>query len=227
MHFIVFALCGLISWTAVACVLWIMVSFNRCGWRSALYLSLRCKKVTFAVIVNLLVPIAIYAVVPLLGAILGQIVGGPYSERYAEAVCYYLPYFYLGSAVESLRPSGFRDVWMPSAPSNTTIIRRRFSDRLLMVWSLVYLGVAAAILAYTTRDLTASSAEPSKPNRCAARVPPVGPRPQLIRAFLQGEDPATRQKLVRSGKVAVQSCVISCAGLRFRKKSAGVRTTGR
>ena len=170
-HFVVFALCNLISWTAVGCVLWVMISFNSVWLALGLYLSLRCKKVTFAVIVNLLVPIGIYAVVPLLGAILGQLVGGPHRDRYAEAVCYYLPYFYLGSAAEALRPSGFRDVWMPSSTyNNYNNYPPDFFISCLMVWSLVYLGVATAILAYTT----------SRFNRIVGRAEQTDPLPPPV-----------------------------------------------
>jgi ABC-type transport system involved in multi-copper enzyme maturation permease subunit len=164
-HFIVFALCGLISWTALACVLWVMISFNSVWLALGLFLSLRCKKVTFAVIVNLLVPIVIYAVVPLLGAIVGEIEGGPHSERYAELVLYYLPYFYLGSVVDSLRPNDFREVWMPSA-SNMRFPPEAFLSSLI-IWSFVYIGVAAAILAYTT----------SRFNRIVGRAEQSGPLP--------------------------------------------------
>jgi hypothetical protein len=170
LHFVIFAVCNLISWTAVACVLWVMISFNLVWIALGLYLSLRCKKVTFAVIVNLLVPIVIYAVFPLLGAILGEIEGGPHSERYAELVCYYLPYFYLGSVVECLRPDQFREIWLPSA----NYMRFPYTVLLnyLVVWSFIYVTVATAILWYTTNRFNriVGRAEQTDP------LPPPAPR---------------------------------------------------
>jgi ABC-type transport system involved in multi-copper enzyme maturation permease subunit len=169
-HFVIFAVCNLISWTAVLCVLWVMVSFNLVWIALGLYLSLRCKKVTFAVIVNLLVPIVIYAVFPLLGAILGEIEGGPHSERYAELVLYYLPYFYLGSIVECLRPDQFREIWLP----NDSYARFPYTVLLnyLVVWSFIYITVATAILWYTTNRFNriVGRAEQTDP------LPPAAPR---------------------------------------------------
>ncbi len=173
LHFVIFALCGLISWSAVACVLWIMISFNSVWLALGLYLSLRCKKVTFAVIVNLLVPIFFYAVVPLLGAIWGEIVEGPYRERYAEAVLYYLPYFYLGNVIEGLRVSGWNDVWLPS--ESYTRYPPEVLLGYLLACSVVYVVITSLILAYTVSRFNrivgrAEQREPLVPKREAARL---------------------------------------------------------
>jgi ABC-type transport system involved in multi-copper enzyme maturation permease subunit len=145
-HFFIFAVCGIISWSAVACVLWIMVTFNSVWLALGLYLSLRCKKVTFAVIVNLLVPIFFYAAVPLLLAILGALVdrGG---DRYPSAMLYYLPYFYLGNVIEALRVDYWRDVWMPGWTNQQYPAETLIST--MLTWSLIYIGIASFIVLWT------------------------------------------------------------------------------
>ena len=62
-HFLIFTLFGVIKWQALLLVVWVMVSFNFIWLATGLYLSLRLKKATTAVVVNLLIAVFAYAVV--------------------------------------------------------------------------------------------------------------------------------------------------------------------
>ncbi|HTL31121.1 MAG TPA: ABC transporter permease subunit [Tepidisphaeraceae bacterium] len=150
-HFFIFAVCGVISFSAALSVLWIIFTFNSIWIALGLFLSLRCRKVTFAVIVNLLMPIGVYAVVPLLGAILGQLVGGPYEDRFAELTLNYLPYFYLASVIDGLRPDGFHEVWMPTFGDSYHQYDVYVLMQSVIGWGLFHLGLATFIVYQTVR----------------------------------------------------------------------------
>ena len=60
-HFALFTLCGVIRPEAFALVLWVMVTFNAIWIATGIYLSLRLRTVTFAVILNLLLAVIAYA----------------------------------------------------------------------------------------------------------------------------------------------------------------------
>ncbi len=100
-HLAAFALLRVISWTAAFLVIWIIFSFNTVWVATGLYLSLKLRKVTFAVIVNLMIAVVLY-----LG---GAVVLGITSEltrssAWAENFLWGLPYFHLGMSVYELRP---------------------------------------------------------------------------------------------------------------------------
>jgi hypothetical protein len=97
-HFSAFTLCGVLSPWALAIVLWVTVAFIMPWIATGLYLSLRCKKVTTAVVVNLLLPVVAYAVAPMALAMLDSLTPG--YGNHAELVLYYLPWWYLGEGVD-------------------------------------------------------------------------------------------------------------------------------
>jgi ABC-type transport system involved in multi-copper enzyme maturation permease subunit len=65
-HFCLFAMMGVISWLTVFVILWTMVLFNAPYIATGVYLSLRCRKVTSAVMLNLAIPIALFVVLPII-----------------------------------------------------------------------------------------------------------------------------------------------------------------
>ncbi|MDB5299562.1 MAG: hypothetical protein JWO87_1225, partial [Phycisphaerales bacterium] len=64
LHFLLFTIVGVISVRAFLVILWAMFSFNSVWVATGVYFSLRCRKVTVAVIVNLLLAIGTYVVLP-------------------------------------------------------------------------------------------------------------------------------------------------------------------
>lgn len=134
-HFLLFTLTGVINIETFLLVVWVLVSFNSIWLATGLYLSLRLRKVTFAVILNLLLAVIAYPLVALLAFVGGELVDrggqqyGRRGEAYAEQVAWYLPYTYLGIGIEGLNrgyniypynpndPTGGPRFWLPRALS--------------------------------------------------------------------------------------------------------------
>jgi hypothetical protein len=83
---------------------------------TGIFLSLRISKVTFAIVVNLMLPIFVYAVVPIALLILSEVIGD-FDSDLPEASVYYLPYYYIGTAMDDITPAlkSFhgREIWLP------------------------------------------------------------------------------------------------------------------
>lgn len=95
-HFLAFTLAGVIDWPALFIALWVMFSFNSLWVATGLYLSLRSRKVTFAVIVNLVLAVVIYLAAFFVLVVLGEL----WTVReLPETVAWYLPYFYLAAGI--------------------------------------------------------------------------------------------------------------------------------
>jgi ABC-type transport system involved in multi-copper enzyme maturation permease subunit len=105
-HFAGFALSGVISWTAAFYVMWVILTCNTVWVATGLYLSLRLRKVTFAVIVNLMIGIVLYAggaiVIAILTVLLSELRN--VSDSWAEPLLWGLPYFVLGMGVDQFAP---------------------------------------------------------------------------------------------------------------------------
>ncbi len=111
LHFLFFGLGGVLNWTTVAIILFLIFSTNLIWVATGLYLSLRLKTVTLAVILNLCGPTALYGfAVVVLG-----IIGGVFyhSDTGFEIVGLYSPYAYLCSAIDMLNRSNPTHVWIP------------------------------------------------------------------------------------------------------------------
>jgi ABC-type transport system involved in multi-copper enzyme maturation permease subunit/uncharacterized RDD family membrane protein YckC len=98
-HFILFTLIGHVPVVTTAFVLFVMVTFNSIWIATGLYLSLRMRRVTFAVITNLMLAVAAYAVVPAVLYVFSQLVD-PNNDRWVEYGIWHLPYSYLGNFLE-------------------------------------------------------------------------------------------------------------------------------
>lgn len=95
-HFLAFTVAGVIDWPALFIALWVIFSFNSLWVSTGLYLSLRSRKVTFAVIVNLLLAVVIYLAAFFVLVVIGEL----WNERgIPETVAWYLPYFYLAAGI--------------------------------------------------------------------------------------------------------------------------------
>jgi hypothetical protein len=86
-----------------------MFSFNSIWIATGLYLSLRVKKVTVAVIVNLMLAVVLYVGVPAVLFILGTLSG--LHDRAGKLVGWYLPYYYIINGI--VRPSRYEMIGLP------------------------------------------------------------------------------------------------------------------
>jgi len=98
-HFVLFTLIGHVPIVTTAFVLWVMITFNSIWIATGLYLSLRMRRVTFAVITNLMLAVAAYAVVPAVLYVFSQLVDAN-NDRWVENGIWHLPYAYLGNFLE-------------------------------------------------------------------------------------------------------------------------------
>jgi ABC-type transport system involved in multi-copper enzyme maturation permease subunit len=132
-HFALFAAAGTISWVAAGLTLAVMVCFIAPWLAIGLWLSLAVKKVTTAVVVGLLIPVAMFAIVPILLAM--------FDDDYAEAILPILPYYYEAYAIDALSP------FDPSSRSNYTFqpMGWSLSDTQFATLTLVVCGAHLAL----------------------------------------------------------------------------------
>jgi ABC-type transport system involved in multi-copper enzyme maturation permease subunit len=95
-HFLLFAVAGVIGWPALLLTLWVIFSFNSIWVAVGIYLSLTYRKVTFAVILNLLLAVGIYLVAFFVLLVIGELSS---NRDLAEFVGWYLPYHYLAVGI--------------------------------------------------------------------------------------------------------------------------------
>ena len=146
LHFLIFAIGGIVSWTAALLTLFIVLSFNSVWLATGLYLSLRVAKVTTAVIVNLLLPILLYGGLSLVLITIQEL----WRVREFGGKCtWYLPYFYLTVAISEINEHHYRpgEVEMPGlgwrGPPGQFVT-------ITLVIGLVHLLIAALLIFYTT-----------------------------------------------------------------------------
>ena len=95
-HFLAFTLFGVIRWPALFGAVWVIFSFNSLWVATGIFLSLRVRKVTFAVIINLLLAVGIYLVAFFVLMVIGELF---IDRELPEFVAWYLPYYYLGEGI--------------------------------------------------------------------------------------------------------------------------------
>jgi len=146
-HFTGFAAAGVISWSALMVVLWVTITFNTVWAACGVYLSLRFAKVTTAVIVTLLIPVALFIAVPLMWQVAGQLLVG-HTADWATGTLWYLPYFYLGESIDSMRPHGNLDhaIYMPMLGRAIAVDRFLW---IIFVAGIAHIVLAAAIVGHT------------------------------------------------------------------------------
>src|SRR5688572_19234740 len=99
-HFLIFTIAGVINWTTLWVILWMTFTTNMIWIATGVYLSLRLKTVTFAVILNLLGPAILYGGVAIVLTIVGAVLAR--DDDWAEVVGLYAPYAYMVSSIEDL-----------------------------------------------------------------------------------------------------------------------------
>jgi ABC-type transport system involved in multi-copper enzyme maturation permease subunit len=151
-HYAIFTIGRVISVTAFVLLIWVIVSFNSIWAATGVYLSLRVRKVTTAVIVNLMIPIVLFIAVPIalqaMGALLVR------SDNWVEFVAYYLPYFYFVMTVNELTPgySSFEPISMPVLSGPITLSSFIV---LTIVAGIVHLLLAVIVVRHTIASFDA------------------------------------------------------------------------
>jgi ABC-type transport system involved in multi-copper enzyme maturation permease subunit len=137
-HFFVFMFAGIVEPYAVFSAIWVVVTFNLVWVATGVYLSLRIGKVTFAVILNLLLPILIYVVAPLMLTMLDLALDS--NGDLAELVLWYLPFFYQATLMD--------DGATIYAPSLNEQIEWWTMAKVMIAMGLIHVAAFAGIVWY-------------------------------------------------------------------------------
>jgi hypothetical protein len=135
---------GTINGITFLVILYLIFTSNIIWVATGLFLSLRIKRVTFAVMLNLAGPLVLY-LLPLV--ILAIIFSSTQSEKYIEIIGLYCPYPYMESAISYYASSYGRSLYVPVFGS---VDEREFNLSVLLA-GLVHLAVSAAIVYGTIR----------------------------------------------------------------------------
>jgi ABC-type transport system involved in multi-copper enzyme maturation permease subunit len=146
-HFMFFIIDGVVSAKAVLIVLCVAVGCNTLWAATGMYLSLRLKRVTTAVILNLLLVLFIYAGVPMILAILGEVTTG--TDNWAEVSLMGVPYVYEEAAINRLTPAlygSYRGNWL-SLPIGSVSISA--FQQIVATVVVIHVLLAALIVSFT------------------------------------------------------------------------------
>jgi len=146
-HFFLFLIGGTINKVTFLIILYLTFTTNIIWIATGLFLSLKIKRVTFAVMLNLAGPLVVY-VLPFI--ILGITFSATRHDEYAEVVGLYCPYPYLGSAISNYNSAAMshsRPLWMPVYGE---VEEGEFLLGVLVA-GLIHLGASAAIIYSTVR----------------------------------------------------------------------------
>jgi ABC-type transport system involved in multi-copper enzyme maturation permease subunit len=150
-HFLIFTIFQVIPIEAFLLICWILFAFNSVWIATGVYISLRTRKVTFAVILNLLLPLAAYLVVPLVLMIFSNVFLEHNSDRLPQIVALYAPYFYLTEGISTASDGHAIGAAVYSMPMR--IDSKTAGEFFLIVFQVgvAYLAVSAAIIWRTIR----------------------------------------------------------------------------
>ena len=177
-HFLAFTAFGVLRWPVLVLTLWVIFSFNTIWVATGLYLSLRVRKVTFAVIINLLLAVVLYLAaffVLLVVAELTRVHGLP------EWVAWYLPYFYLGEGITAVWSDlAAQRLWLPN---NMNVSGYTFLSTAAVI-GLIHVAVAFLILQRTaaTFDRIVGRAPQARSRRHPERPPGTAPESAVATA---------------------------------------------
>lgn len=144
-HFTAFTLFGVMRWPALLLTVWVIFSFNSIWIATGVYLSLRCAKVTFAVIINLMLAIVIYLAAFFVLLVVSELWG---ARDLPEIVAWYLPYFYLGEGITTNWSNSSWSGEYVSLPTNLRVSGYTFLGTAFAI-GLAHLVTAMAILQAT------------------------------------------------------------------------------
>jgi ABC-type transport system involved in multi-copper enzyme maturation permease subunit len=108
-HLLLFTVFGVIRPEAFFLAMWVMLTFNAVWLATGIYLSLRLRTVTFAVILNLLLAVVVYPGVALSLLVAGELLSSSSNSMgrnaggaWAQQVIWYLPYSYIGVGMHGI-----------------------------------------------------------------------------------------------------------------------------
>jgi ABC-type transport system involved in multi-copper enzyme maturation permease subunit len=143
-HFLVFFVAGTINTLTFLVILYMTFTTNVIWIATGLFLSLKIKRVTFAVMLNLAGPVLLY-LLPLL--VLAILFSSTPNDDVIEVVGLYCPYPYMGSAIMHYNSSYARSLWLP--------VYGQVTEDKFLAWALfaglAHLAVTAAIVYATIR----------------------------------------------------------------------------
>ena len=147
-HFLIFTMAGVLSLPVLLLVVWVIFSFNLIWIATGIFLSLRLRKVTSAVVYNLLIAIVLYGGV---AAVLGIIGGLTNAPKVGTLVGWYLPYYYLIeglSGLQSLSSPGYtwRTITLPGYSGISSIDTFGI---IVFIVGMLHILIAIGLLQYT------------------------------------------------------------------------------
>jgi ABC-type transport system involved in multi-copper enzyme maturation permease subunit len=142
-HFAVFTVSGAVDPGAFLVALWVIFCFNSVWVATGVYLSLRLKRVTFAVIINLLLAVVLYLGVFVVLLILSELAS---NGDVVEAVLWYLPYYYLVVGMDDLPRHHYGH--MIDLPNDVEVTYGTFMVVVFLVGTL-HLALSALLLQWT------------------------------------------------------------------------------
>jgi hypothetical protein len=170
-HFVMFWVSGILPLRSAAVALWVIVTFNSIWVATGMYLSLRLRKVTLAVIVNLMLAVVAYLGMLAVLVIVGEL--GYFDDLY-KFVSYYVPYYYLTAGLFDGWPDWQNGVLV--MPGDVRVTQPQF-DLILAAVGVAHLVVAALVLWWTaaTFDDIVGRAPRGAVGRTSRPAPKTGP----------------------------------------------------
>ncbi len=146
-HFGIFALFGVISLFSWMMVLWVTITFNSVWIATGIYLSLRSKKVTSAVVFNLLLALSIYLAAPMVMSV-AEVRNTERVLDMSELCYYWLPYWYLVEGILNPRQLHTRSFSIPVLHEQA---RQYYIFFFAFVAGMAHLLLTLVIMFYTSR----------------------------------------------------------------------------
>jgi ABC-type transport system involved in multi-copper enzyme maturation permease subunit len=163
LHFSFFVLGGVITPVTFLMILVVVTSFNAIWIATGVTLSLHCRKVTVAVIINLALPVVLYGVVSILLAVFDELFHVDNGHLVENVVTWYMPFYYLIEGIS-------RNNWThrPDLPGhgNGQVSQVEFLA-LAVGFGMLHLAIAAAILGLAAKTF----------NRAVGRASQIDPLP--------------------------------------------------
>jgi ABC-type transport system involved in multi-copper enzyme maturation permease subunit len=141
-HFLAFTVTGVLRPQLFILIVATIVGFNVIWLATGVYLSLRCRRVTVAVILNLALPVMLYVIFSIVLAVLDELLN--INGHLIEKVMWYLPYYYLVAPFDGARRG---DIRLPNG-SHVPLIAFL---AIALTAVIVHVGAAMAILGWTAR----------------------------------------------------------------------------
>ena len=172
-HFLAFTLFGVIRWPAMFVAVWVIVTFNSVWVATGVYLSLHIRKVTFAVIINLLLAVVLFLATFFVLLTIAELTR---AHSLPLIVGWYLPYYFLGEGITAdwSNPAGENT----RLPDEVTVSGYAFLKTVIVIGA-IHLAVAGGIVLATISsfDRIVGRARQDRPHRrsSAGATPPVAP----------------------------------------------------